>query len=185
MKKQFITVADLALKMDNLPDEQKSFMNNIAQLMCDVINKSREGELSPEEVEDKFKGINEQLKNYDAEKFNQIIKDNEELVSQVKQLGETVKKLKEKGLSMEVINKFDEKVQTMLNSPKFNDFVSGITTRSGAFEGFSLKEVSMASNYSGDNLITQQTDRVVSEVANKKLHMRNVVAVLQGDPEYT
>lgn len=185
MKKQFITVADLALKMDNLPDEQKSFMNNIAQLMCDVINKSREGELSPEDVEDKFKSINDQLKNYDAEKFDQLIKDNQDLCSQVKQLGETVKKLKEKGLSMEVINKFDEKVQTMLNSPKFNDFVSGITTRSGAFEGFSLKEVSMASNYSGDNLITQQTDRVVSEVANKKLHMRNVVAVLQGDPEYT
>ena len=184
MKKKFVTVADLALKMDSLPDEQKSFMNNIAQLMCDVINKSREGELSPEEVEDKFKGINEQLKSYDSEKFDQLIKDNQDLCGQVKQLGETVKKLKEKGLSMEVINKFDEKIQKMLDSEKFKDFASGLTSKSGAFDGFSLKEVSMASNYTGNNLITQQTDKVVSAVANKKLHMRNVIAVLQGDPEY-
>jgi len=184
MKKQFVTVADLALKMDNLPEEQKSFMNNIAQMMCDVINKSREGELTSEEVEQKFTAINDQLKSYDSEKFNQIIKDNEDLVEQVKQLGETVKKLQEKGLSMDVINNFDEKVQKMLDSQKFKDFVGGISTRSGAFDGFSLKEVSMASNYSGDNLITQQTEKVVSAVNNKKLHMRNVVAVLQGDPEY-
>jgi len=184
MKKKFVTVAELALKMDNLPDEQKSFMNNIAQLMCDVINKSREGEMSPEEVEEKFKGINEQLKSYDAEKFDQLIKDNQDLCDQVKQLGETVKKLKEKGLSMEVINKFDEKIATMLDSDKFKEFASGHTSKTGTFDGFSLKEVSMAANYTGTNLITQQTGKVVSQVANKKLHMRDVIATLQGDPEY-
>ncbi len=184
MNKPFVKVADLQLKMDNLPEEQKSFMNNIAQMMCDVINKSREDELTSEEVEQKFTAINDQLKSYDAEKFAQVIKDNEELVEQVKQLGETVAKLKERGLSMEVINKFDEKISVMLDSPKFKEFVSGNIRQSGAFNGFSLKEVSMAANYSGDNLITQQTSRVVAEVSNKKLHMRNVVAILQGDPEY-
>ena len=184
MKMKFVSVADLQLKMDNLPDEQKSFMNNIAQLMCDVINKSREGELSPDEVEEKFKDINETLKSYDSEKFAQLINDNEELCKQVKQLGETVKKLKEKGLSMEVINKFDEKIAAMLDSEKFKEFASGKIRTSGAFDGFSLKEVSMAANYSGDNLITQQTSRIVAEVSNKKLHMRNVIATLQGDPEY-
>ena len=184
MKKQFVTVADLALKMDNLPEEQKSFMNNIAQMMCDVINKSREGELTSEEVEQKFTAINDQLKSYDSEKFAQVIKDNEDLVKQVKQLGETVKKLQTKGLSMEVINKFDEKIGKMLDSEKFKDFVNGLSTKSGAFDGFSLKEVSMASNYTGDVLISQQTDKVVSAVSNKKLHMRNVIATLQGDPEF-
>ena len=59
MKKKFVKVEDLDLKMGQLPEEQKAFMGNIAQLMCDVINKSSEGELSPEEVEDKFKDIND------------------------------------------------------------------------------------------------------------------------------
>lgn len=184
MKKTFVTVADFQMKMDGMSEEQKTFMNNMLQLMCDVTNKSLEGTLSPDDVEEKFKGINEQLKAFDAEKFANLIKDNEDLVTQVKQLGETVKKLKEKGLSMEVINKFDEKVTAMLDSDKFKDFASGHTSKSGSFDGFSLKEVSMAANYTGDVLITQQTSKVVSQVANKKLHMRDVIATLQGDPEY-
>ena len=184
MKKKFVTVADFQLKMDGMSEEQKTFMNNMLQLMCDVTNKSLEGAMSPEDVEEKFKGINDQLKAFDAEKFDQLIKDNNDLVGQVRQLGETVKKLKEKGISMEVINKFDEKITAMLDSDKFKDFASGHTTKSGSFDGFSLKEVSMAANYTGQNLITQQTPRVVSEVANKKLHMRDVIAVLNGDPEF-
>lgn len=184
MKKNFVNVADFAQKMDGMDMEQKAFVEKMLQLTCDVVNKSREGDLTPKEVEDKFKSINDQLKAFDAEKFNSLIKDNEELVTQVKQLGETVKKLKERGLSMEVINKFDEKISAMLDSEKFKEFASGKIRQSGAFDGFSLKEVSMAANYSGDNLITQQTSRVVAEVSNKKLHMRNVVAILQGDPEF-
>ena len=88
MKKKFVTVADLALKMDNLPENERLFMNNMAQMVCDIINKSYEGELTSEEVEEKFKGINEQLKSYDAEKFAQIVKDNEDLCNQVKSLGD-------------------------------------------------------------------------------------------------
>ena len=99
MKKKFVTVADFAQKMEGMTDEQKAFVEKMLQLTCDVVNKSREGDLTPEEVEDKFKSINDQLKAFDAEKFNSLIKDNEELVTQVKQLGETVKKLKERGLS--------------------------------------------------------------------------------------
>ena len=184
MKKNFVTVADLNLKMDTLPEEQKSFMNNIAQLMCDVINKSRDGELSAEEVEDRFKSINDQLKACDGEKFAQLVKDNEDLCAQVKNLGESLKKLQSKGLTLDVINKFDEKVNAMLDSEKFKDFANGHTSKSGSFEGFSLKEVSMAANYTGDVLISQQTNRVVTPVANKKVHMRDIIATLNGDPEY-
>lgn len=184
MKKNFVTVADFAQKMEGMTDEQKAFVEKMLQLTCDVVNKSREGDLTPEEVEDKFKSINDQLKAFDAEKFNSLIKDNNDLCEQVKQLGETVKKLQTKGVSIEVINKFDEKVGKMLDSEKFRDFVNGLSTKSGAFDGFSLKEVSMASNYTGDVLISQQTDKVVSAVSNKKLHMRNVITILQGDPEF-
>lgn len=185
MKKNFITVADLGLKMDNLQTpEQKKFMEGIAQTMCSVVNKAMEGTLSKEEVEEQFKDVNEQLKSFDAEKFAQVIKDNEDLCSQVKNLSETITKLQKKGVGMEIVNKFDERVCEMLESEKFKDFVGGKRTASGAFDGFSLKEVSMASNYSGTALTTQQTGVVVSKVANKKSHLRDVIATLQGDPEF-
>lgn len=66
--KKFV-VSDLSLKMDGLPAEQKSFMENIANMMCDVMNKSLEGMLTPDEVTEKFKDVNALLKSYDSEVF--------------------------------------------------------------------------------------------------------------------
>ena len=37
------TVSDFNLKTDGLPAEQKTFMENIAGMMCEVVNKSLEG----------------------------------------------------------------------------------------------------------------------------------------------
>ena len=160
-------------------------MNNIAQMMCNVINKAMEGVISPEDMESKLKGLNEKLNGYDDEKFKQLAKDNEELIKTVKGLGETIEKLKSKGIGMEVINKFDEKLNEMLDSEKFKEFASGNCRKSGVFEGFCLKDiVSMTDNYTGDHLTTQQQNRVVSQVANKRVHMRDVITTLQGDPKY-
>lgn len=144
-------------------------MENIAGMMCEVVNKSLEGIATPDEVTEKFGEINKLLKAYDGEKFTQLVKDNETLVEQVKSLGESIEKMKQKGLSMTTINKFDEKLAEMLDSEKFKDFAEGKTRKSGEFDGFSLKDVvSMTDNYSGDLLITQQQKRVVSQVANKR-----------------
>lgn len=179
------TVSDFNLKTDGLPAEQKTFMENIVGMMCDVMNKSLEGVMTPDDVETKFKGINELLSTYNNETFKQLVKDNESLVEQVKNLGESIEKMKQKGLSMDTINKFDEKLNEMLDSDKFRDFAEGKTRKSGEFTGFSLKDVvSMTDNYTGDLLITQQQNRVVSQVANKKIHMRDVLSTLNADPSF-
>lgn len=103
MPKKF-TVSDFNLKTDGLPAEQKTFMENIVGMMCEVVNKSLEGFVSPEEVTKQFGDINNLLKAYDGEKFQQLVKDNEQLVEQVKTLGESIEKMKQKGLSMDTIN---------------------------------------------------------------------------------
>lgn len=176
--------SDFNVKTAGLPEEQKQFMENILDMMCDVMNKSLEGSIDKDEVEKQFKGINDQLKSYDGEAFAQLKKDNEELLTQVKNLGETIEKLQSKGMSMDAISKFDEKLNEMLDSDKFQDFAAGRTSKSGSFEGFSLKEVSMTSNYVGNLLITEQQNRVVSQAANKRVHMRDVLTTLQGDAEF-
>lgn len=183
MKK--FTVAEFGLKTDGLPQEQATFMNNIAKMMCDVINKAMEGVISPEDMEARLKGLNDKLNSYDDEKFKQLAKDNEALIETVKGLGETIEKLKTKGIGMDVINKFDEKLNEMLDSEKFKEFASGNCRKSGVFDGFCLKDiVSMTDNYIGDHMTTQQQNRVVSQVSNKRVHMRDVITTLQGDPKF-
>ena len=133
-----VKASDFGVNTDNLPKEQKEFMEKMLGLMCEVINKSAEGSLSKDEVEKQFKSINDELKSYDSEKFNQLVKDNEELVKQVKNLGETLTKLQQKGLSLDTINKFDEKLNEMLDSEKFQDFVHNKSRKTGEFTGFTL-----------------------------------------------
>ena len=179
--------SDFGYTLENIKDtEQKSFMDNILGAMCNVVNKAMEGAITKEDMSDQFKSINEQLKGYDADKFAQVIKDNEDLRDMLKQAMEVISKAKEKGAgSMNAVNSFTEKLNDMFDSEKFREFEEGKSRKSGVFSGFTLKDiVSMTDDYSGNILITQQQNRVVNPVAPKRLHMRDILTALQGDPAY-
>lgn len=179
--------SDFGYNLENIKDtEQKSFMDNILGAMCNVVNKAMEGVITKEDMSDQFEIINEQLKGYDADKFAQVIKDNEDLRDMLKQAMEVISKAKEKGAgAMNAVNSFTEKLNDMFDSEKFREFEEGKSRKSGVFSGFTLKDiVSMTDDYSGNILITQQQNRVVNPIAPKRLHMRDILTALQGDPAY-
>ena len=182
---------DLALNIDNLKSaEEKTFMQNIAEMVLSVVNKSADGTMSKDDIEKQFKSINEKLESAGDEKYKSIIEDNNSLKEQIKTLGDTIEKLKQKGLGKDFINKFDEKLDAMFESEKFKNFAYSNSQNSGSFEGFSLSEimetkaVSMTSNYTGDHLITRQQSNIVNQAVDNPLHVRNVINVLPGDPQY-
>jgi len=186
--------SDFGYNLDNIKDaEQKSFMDNILGSMCDVVNKANEGLITKEDMDAQFAAINEKLQGYDADKFAQVVKDNEELREMLKKSMEVIAKAQERGNgAMEVISKFDEKLNEMFDSEKFQDFVEGKTRKSGAFEGFSLKDIVSitangldTANYTGTILISQQDHRYFSKYNPAKLHMRDVLNIIQGDPQFS
>lgn len=180
-----VTKSDFGYNLENIKDaEQKSFMENILGAMCDVVNKAMEGAITAEDMKTQFESINEQLKGYDAEKFAQVVKDNEELRDMLKDAMESIQKAKEIG-AMDRVNKFDEMLNEMFDSEKFKEFADGHTRKSGVFGGFKMKDiVSMTDDYTGDILISRQLPNVVSPYSNRRLHMRDVISVLQGDPNF-
>ena len=185
--------SDFGYNLDNIKDaEQKSFMDNILGAMCDVVNKANDGLITKEDMQAQFDAINDKLKGYDSEKFAQIVKDNEELREMLKKSMDVIAKAQEKGpQAMNIVNKFDEKLNEMFESEKFQDFVEGKTRKSGAFEGFSLKDIVSitangldGANYTGNVLISAQDHRYFSKYNPAKLHMRDVLNVIQGDPMF-
>ena len=85
--------SDFGYNLDNIKDaEQKSFMDNILGAMVDVVNKANDGLITKEDMDAQFDAINEKLKGYDAEKFAQIVKDNEELREMLKKSMEVIAK---------------------------------------------------------------------------------------------
>ena len=183
---------DFGYNLDQIQDpEQKKFMESILGAMADIVNKATEGMLTQKDVDTQFDGINAKLKGYDAEKFDQLVKDNEQLREMLKKSIDVIEKAHKSPNGMEFINKFDERLNAMFDSEKFQDFANGHTRKSGAFDGFSLKDIvsitangADGANYTGDNLISRQDNRYFSKYNPAKLHLRDVVNVLQGDPEH-
>ena len=176
------------IKTAGLPDEQKKFVGAMVDTFAELINKSNAGLISDEQLTTRLSELGEKMKKSNLDVIDALKKDNDELIKQVKAQGEAIEKLKKQGVSMDTINKFDESLKKMFDSEKFKDFVSGNVRKSGVFEGFSLKDadaapVSMTDNYSGTHLTTYQDQRVVTPIAAKPLHMREVLSVLAGDPE--
>lgn len=173
------------IKTAGLPDEQRTFINAMVGAFTDAINKSNNGMISDEDLTKRLTELSSQMSKCNTDALAELRKENDDLIRQLKSTAEAVEKLKQRGVSMQTINKFDERLQSMFDSEKFQDFAAGNTRKSGQFDGFSLKEVvSMTDNYEGTHLITQQQSRVVSPIANKPLHMREILQVLTGDPAF-
>lgn len=177
------------IKTASLPDEQRTFINAMVGAFTDVVNKSNNDLLSNEEVVAKLTEFSTQMKAANLHELKTLKEENDNLLKQVKSMAENIDKLTKKGISLSTVNKFDEALTAMFETEKFQEFAEGKTRKSGQFEGFSLKDadgapVSMTDNYEGELLITQQQDRVVSPIAKKPLHMREVISVLAGDPQY-
>ena len=177
------------IKTAGLPDDQRTFINAMVGAFTDVINKSNNDLLTNDQVVNKLTELSQQMKATNLEELKTLKEENDNLVKQVKAMAENIDKLTKKGISLSTVNKFDEALTAMFETEKFQEFAEGKTRKSGQFEGFSLKDadgapVSMTDNYEGELLITQQQDRVVSPIAKKPLHMREVISVLAGDPQY-
>lgn len=187
MKK--LNKSDLGLNFSSMPDEQRTFMEKMADMIVDIVNKATEGSMTAEEVESKMKSVNEKIQSYDADKFSEMVKDNETLTATVKELTETLEKLQSKGCNVNAFaSKLDEEISAMLDSEKFQQFAEN---KSRTANGFALKSVSMTgnevpanANYTGTILISNQLPNVETAARDKMSHVRDFAVVIQGDPEY-
>ena len=171
-----------------LEQQQDAFLKSIEGKMQSIVDNAIAGLISKDEV---TKQVNEAIKGFEDEHQVKANEEIQELAKQIKTLGESITKMKQSGMTNDQISKFAEKIDEMMDSEKFQDFVQGKTRKSGAFDGFSLKDIvsitangADGANYTGDNLISRQDNRYFSKYNPNKMHLRDIVNVLQGDPEH-
>lgn len=169
---------------EELKKQQEEFLGKVESKMQSIVDKAIKGVITKEDVSAQ---VNEAIKSFEKEfevKANEEIK---ELAKQVKTLGESISKMKSVGVTNEQISKFSQRIDEMYESEKFKDFIEGHSRKSGVFTGFSLKDItpdSMTNDYTGDHLITNQLGVVANKYAPKRLHMRDVLTSLAGDPAF-
>ncbi len=91
--------------------------------------------------------------------------------------------MKKRGIGLDFVSKFNEAFEEMYNSPKMQDFINDREKSSGSFQ---FKDISLTGNVvpGGTLTMTQQSDRIVTQATDKKLHVRDFATVLPGDPEF-
>jgi len=88
---------------------------------------------------------------------------------------------KEKGFNGQE-NGLSKAIDDVLDGESYKSFVNGNgQRRTGEMQ---MKAVSIESNYTGDNLLTQQSNIVAYNPQSTKINMRDVVRTIPGDPEF-
>lgn len=117
-----VTVEDLGLKFDGMPEAQAAFLRKCAEMVVNVVNKSNEGQLTDEQFIEKMNTALKPFAGIDNESIQSLIKENSELQTLTKSLGEKIAKLEEKGISTDFVSKFDESFNEMYDSESFQKF---------------------------------------------------------------
>lgn len=167
------------IKTSNLPDDAKQFMTVLSGAIAQIVNKALTGVIDTTALKEALKPF----EGADGVSLASLSKENTEIVKQIKSLGESLEKLQKKGLTLDFVSKFNERFDEMYDSPQFQDFLNG---KEKGTSGFAFKDISVTGNIApgGTVTMTQQSNRVVTQATNKKLHIRDIATVLPGDPEY-
>lgn len=167
---------------DNLKAQLKSIYEPVVEVLNSFMDSVVEGTATKEDVKS-LERLKTAIDELNGEKG--LKADIAKLFDSVKQVNETITELKKNGVSTETISKFDEELNAMFESERFQDFVSGRKSKSGQF-AFTKKDAitSMTNDYSGEILISEQQKRVVDPYAYGRVHLRDVMSVEQGDTAF-
>lgn len=182
-----VPLVALAKKDEELTAEEKQTLGTIEKKVNDTMASYCKGLISEDDLKVKLETIHEQLKELnDGGKFDKALKEMSGMKKSVKELAEAFESMKSKGFDMNGGEcALEKQLDEILDSDKFKSFINMQSKSSGAFE-LTLKDVvSFANSYTGSQLTTQQSNRVVAKLSETKVNLRDVMTVDNGDPEFT
>jgi hypothetical protein len=175
-------------EVDGLDQEAKDILATIQKGINDALSAIDLKNESPETIEKAIDGIvseaMDELKEIDKNgAFAGIIKDLPAMRESLKNVALELEKLKKgDGLQFGKKSGIEQIVDSVLESEKFKDFSNGrITKRSGKIRFETKDAVSLTDNYNGDKLITTQSDYVREHPQPRRINMRDVMLVEQGE----
>jgi hypothetical protein len=167
---------------EELKKQQEEFLAKMESKMQSIVDNAIKGVITKEDVTAQ---VNEAIKAFEGEFKVKASEEVNELAKQVKTLGENIAKMKSYGFTNENISQFAAKVDEMMESEQYKNFVANRCKSTGRFDNLTMKDVSMTNDYQGNVLIAQQSDRIVSQVGHNKQHMKDVITTLDIEPEHT
>ena len=137
---------------EELKKQQEEFLAKMESKMQSIVDNAIKGVITKEDVSAQ---VNEAIKAFEGEFKVKASEEVNELAKQVKTLGENIAKMKSYGFTNENISQFAAKVDEMMESEQYKNFVANRCKSTGRFDNLTMKDVSMTNDYQGNVLIAQ------------------------------
>lgn len=186
----FMAVAPLVTlvkKNSGLSEEEETFLKSIENPLNEAFEKFSEGFITREALN---KVVEKSLSDFIEQNKDKIPSDGlkktlDEIQETIKSVVGEIQKMKDSGVTLGKGSMIEKAIDEIIDNPKMVDFINSKSRTTGKIP-FNIKGiVSMENNYDGNLLTTQQTGRVVVDVNERRINVRDLMTVDQGDPEFT
>ncbi|HAM85279.1 MAG TPA: phage major capsid protein [Butyricimonas sp.] len=177
----------LVKKDAGLSEEEESFLKAVESPLNEAFDKFSKGfitrEVLDEVVEKSLAEFVEQ--NRDKMSSDGVKKSLDDIQGTIKSIVGEIQKMKDGGITLGNGSMIEKAIDEIIDNPKMVDFINSKSRTTGKIP-FNIKGiVSLENNYEGNLLTTQQTGRVIVDVNERRINVRDLMTVDQGDPEFT
>lgn len=165
----------------NLDEESKKFLSLMEEKINEAFKNWSEGILEKKDLDNTINQIKRELSESGVSK-----KEITDIGEMIASLNSEIGKLKDKGITINPESEAVKAVDDLLASKKFQDFANGLSGKRSGSIPLSLKDiVSLTNNYNGNVLTNRTSDRIGVDINERKLNIRDIIAVEAGDVNYT
>lgn len=180
-------VAILGKEEKDLTAEEKGALVAMEKVTNEVLKEFKNGVIDKSTFDTKMAEIQNQLKELSPDgKLGKTISEIETIRDTIKGLADTIEGLKGKGFNFGAEDNIEKQLDEIIDSDKFKEFTNRQGIKSTGKFTLDLKELtSFENSYTGNKLITNQSNVVVSKVAENRVDLRDLMMVDNGDPTFT
>ena len=180
-------IVTLAKKDSGMSSEEETFLKALEGPLNEAFDRFSSGFITRDTlqavIDKSISEFAEQNKdNIPAETLKKSITDMQETV---KTVVKEIQQMKDRGISWGTGSSLEKAIDEIIDNPKMVEFANSKSKSTGKIP-FNVKGiVSFENSYSGDKLTTQQSNRLVVETNERRVNIRDLMIVDQGDSEFT
>lgn len=177
----------LVKKDAGLSEEEESFLKAVESPLNEAFDKFSKGFITREGLDEVVKKSLTEFVEQNRDKMSSdgVKKSLDDIQGTIKSIVGEIQKMKDGGITLGNGSMIEKAIDEIIDNPKMIDFINSKSRTTGKIP-FNIKGiVSLENNYEGNLLTTQQTGRVIVDVNERRINVRDLMTVDQGDPEFT
>lgn len=169
--------------LSKIKEQNKEQISEFKEEFKKLMQDSKSGAITEDTFNAKYDELSKKLENFDPEAYKKFQETLEGYEEKLKAQGTEIKKLKDNGSNIGKGNSLKEKLEEVVKSDDFKEFVESNGKKKASF---SLKAVSVTDDYTGTSLvhITSRDSKVVDHPQTTRLNIRDLLTVMPADLPY-